>query len=252
MAGFAEAPFASGFSDRIFDAVVFDFDGVIVDTERIIYQVWTDTFAHYGCSLTLEEWSSCVGTDRGFDPFKTLRERSSFPVPSPAELQRRIDRAEELLFEDLSPLPGIRDWIEGAELLDMRVAIASSSPSSWVESRLADAGLERRFVVVSCRDARLAAKPAPDLYLDACARLHVEPPRAIAVEDSPNGLIAARAAGLARVAVPNTVTKGLDLSDADLVLDSLAAMSLEEAARRLSQDRDRSRHDQNREAASGE
>ena len=104
-----------------------------------------------------------------------------------------------------------------------------------MDARLADVGLDSHFVVVSCRNERLAAKPEPDLYLDACNRLHVEPSRAIAVEDSANGLAAARAAGLACVAVPNSVTLSHDLSAADLVLTSLEVTSLEEAIHLLSE-----------------
>lgn len=224
---------------RLFDALVFDLDGVIVDTERIVHQVWSDMFARYGSSFTLEEWSALVGTDHGFDPLATLVARSSMPLPSAGELQAEIEHDERLLLEDLSPLPGVRDWIEGAELLGMSVAVASSSPLPWVDARLTDVGLESHFVVLSCRDERLAAKPEPDLYLDACRRLRVEPSRAIAVEDSANGLAAARAAGLVCVAVPNTVTMSHDLSSADLVLTSLEATSLGEAIGLLSEQKAR-------------
>ncbi|MGA2527752.1 MAG: HAD family phosphatase [Acidimicrobiales bacterium] len=225
---------------RAFDALVFDLDGVIVDTERVIHETWVTIFARYGCSFTPEEWATAVGTaDRGFNPFEELVARASVPLPSPAELREEVDRLEMELLEGLSPLPGIREWIEGAETLGMGVAVASSSPAPWVEGRLADVGLERHFVVVSCRNERLAAKPAPDLYLDACRRLLVDPKRAIAVEDSANGLAAARAAGLAAVAVPNSMTLDHDLSAADLVVESLAAMSLGEAVRRLAEQRTR-------------
>lgn len=218
---------------RDFDALVFDLDGVIVDTETVIHEVWSEMFASYGCSFTAEEWATAIGTDHGFDPLAALMERSMVPLPPPAELQQHIARAEKALLEGMSPLPGIREWIEGAERLGMGVAVASSSPAAWVDSRLADVGLASRFVVVSCRSEHLKAKPAPDLYLDACSRLGVEPSRAIAVEDSINGLTAARAAGLMCVAVPNSMTLDHDLSAANLMLESLAAMPIEEAVRRL-------------------
>jgi HAD superfamily hydrolase (TIGR01509 family) len=229
--------FASTPGDRAFDALVFDLDGVIVDTENVIHRVWSETFARYGSSFTAEEWATAIGTDHGFDPLAALIERSSVPLPSPAELQKDISRAEKVLLEGMSPLPGIRDWIEGAERLGMGVAVASSSPAAWVEGRLADVGLASRFVVVSCRSERLKAKPAPDLYLDACRRLQVEPSRAIAVEDSINGLTAARAAGLWCVAVPNSMTLDHDLSAANLLVESLAAMPIDEAVRRLNEQR---------------
>lgn len=222
---------------RLFDAVVFDFDGVIVDTERIILEVWTEAFARYGGSFTSQEWAAGVGTDHGFDPLSRLAERSRNPLPPRSELRSQIEQLEQTLLHGLSPLPGIREWIEGAERLGLDIAVASSSPSLWVTGRLADVGLDSHFVVVSCRNEELAAKPAPDLYLDACRRLHVEPTRAIAVEDSSNGLAAAHAAGLTCVAVPNSVTRGHDLSTAELLVDSLATTPIDEALRLLSEKR---------------
>jgi len=221
--------------DRPFDAVVFDVDGVIVDTERVVLEVWTEVFARYGGSFTLEEWAAGVGTDHGFDKFAILAERSRLPVPPRGELQREIEQRETTLLHGLNPLPGVREWIEGAERLGLAIAAASSSPSVWVTARLADVGLESHFAVVSCRNEELAAKPAPDLYLDACRRLEVDPARAIAIEDSTNGVAAARAAGLACVAVPNSVTHGYDLSAADLVVESLATTPIEQALQLLSE-----------------
>ncbi|MHB1973604.1 MAG: HAD-IA family hydrolase, partial [Acidimicrobiales bacterium] len=121
----------------------------------------------------------------------------------------------------------------------LSLAVASSSPRAWVEERLAEVGLSQTFAVVSCRGSGLAAKPAPDVYLDACRRLGVEPARAVAVEDSLNGLAAARAAGMRCVAVPGTITSGLDLGAADLVLGSLGEMSLDDALCHLAERTDR-------------
>jgi len=220
-----------------FDAVVFDLDGVIVDTERIIHQVWGEVFARYESSFTPAEWAAIVGTDKGFDPYAALVERSRLPVPLRDELREQVDKREQVLLAGLGPLPGVREWVEGAERLGLGIAVASSSPAEWVTGRLADVGLEGHFAVVSGRNEKLAAKPAPDVYLDACRRLGAEPARAIAVEDSANGLAAAKSAGLTCVAVPNTVTRDHDLGAADLLLDSLASMPLEEAVRLLSEKR---------------
>lgn len=228
-AGFA----AAGEERRAFDAVVFDLDGVVVDTERILHDLWVDMFARYGCSFTLEEYSAVVGSDHGFDPLAVLVERSTLPIPSLAELEMEVEENEQSRLKGLSVLPGVREWIEAAERLGMGLAVASSSPPVWVRARLEDVGLDAHFSVVSGRDGRLPAKPEPDLYLDACSRLGVEPARAIAVEDSANGLQAAHAAGLFCVAVPNSVTREHDLSAADLLVESLAAVSLEQALRCL-------------------
>lgn len=220
---------------RRFDALVFDLDGVIVDTERMIHRIWSEVFARYGCSFSLEEWAPVVGSDRGFDPYRALVARSPRQVPDRAEVQAEVEQAELALCRDMESLPGVREWVEDADRLGMKIAVASSSPLSWVDARLSDVGLSGRFVVLSCRDENLAAKPAPDLYLDACARLQVEPARAIAIEDSANGIRAARDAGLVCVAVPNVVTAAHDFGDADLVLASLAALPLEAVLRILSE-----------------
>ncbi|MGA3215402.1 MAG: HAD family phosphatase [Acidimicrobiales bacterium] len=228
---------AGGDSGQAFDAVVFDLDGVVVDTERIVHEIWEEMFARYGCSFTLEEYSALVGSDHGFDPFAVLAERSLVPVPPLAELRSQIEQIEQLRVIGLSALPGVREWIESAERLGMGLAVASSSPLAWVQARLEDVRLDSHFTVMSCRGDQLAAKPEPDLYLDACRRLGVDPTRSIAVEDSANGLAAAHAAGLVCVAVPNTVTRSHDLSTAELLVESLAAVPFEEALRLLSEKR---------------
>jgi beta-phosphoglucomutase-like phosphatase (HAD superfamily) len=115
----------------------------------------------------------------------------------------------------------------------MVCAIASSSELEWVVSHLDRLGLRDAFASVACHGPELRAKPDPDTYLAACAALGVEPAAALAVEDSPHGIRAARAAGLRVVAVPNDVTARLDLSAADLRLPSLAACTLGDAIARL-------------------
>jgi len=216
-----------------FAAVVFDLDGVIVDTERVVHEVWLSVFAEYGCTFSLEEWLTAVGTEGGFDPYDALAERASRPVPARDELARRTHEAERRELADLGALPGVADWIDAARRAGLGLAVASSSPREWVTARLEEVGLSTAFAVVSCRDSTLAAKPAPDVYLDACARLGVDPTIAVAVEDSLNGLKAARAAGMRCVAVPGALTRGLDLTMADLVIGSLEDMSLEDALSHL-------------------
>ena len=114
-----------------------------------------------------------------------------------------------------------------------RLAIASSSEREWVEPHLRRLGLREHFTQFACYGRGLAPKPAPDTYVDACVRLGVSPADAIAVEDSPHGVDAARAAGLRVVAVPNPVTAQMDLSAADLVIASLAECSLADVLARF-------------------
>jgi HAD superfamily hydrolase (TIGR01509 family) len=144
---------------------------------------------------------------------------------------RRVRRNELLDAETV--LPGVDAWLDEAERAGYGIAIASSSPHEWVHGHLTRLGLVQRFAHISCRGEGVPAKPAPDVYLRACAALRVEPVAALAVEDSPNGIAAAKTAGLRCVAVPNGITRPLDFSQADIVLDSLREASLHEVVARL-------------------
>src|SRR4029077_8978660 len=124
---------------------------------------------------------------------------------------------------------GVRAWLDEAIEAGLGIAIASSSPDDWVLGHLDRLGLRMHFDHVMCAGNGRPAKPAPDTYAAACAALGVRPHRALAVEDSAHGVTAAKGAGLACVVVPNALTASLDLSAADLRLESLADCSLSEA-----------------------
>jgi HAD superfamily hydrolase (TIGR01509 family) len=210
---------------RVFRAVVFDFDGLILDTETPIWKAWNALFAEYDAELTLDEWSREVGAQHAIDPWALLRERGNAEFDQD-ELNRRRQRHRNELMALETVRPGVVDWLADASSLGLATAIASSSEIEWVEPHLTRLGLRDHFAHVSCWGPDVAAKPAPDTYLAACAALGVAPAAAVAIEDSPNGVAAAYAAGLRVVAVPNDVTRTMDLSLADLVLDSLADRTL--------------------------
>ena len=218
-------------------AVVFDFDGLILDTELPAFRAWSEVYRQVGVTpLTVEEWSGQLGTVGPMDPLAELASRAATAGASldPTNLatlgeQRRARREQLVAHECVRP--GVEDWIAAAAARGLVLGVASSSPREWVERHLARLGLLDRFGAIACFGDRagLPPKPAPDLYLDACRALQVAPTSALAVEDSPNGVRAAKAAGLTCVAVPNELTRFLDLDHADLVVASLAAVSLAEA-----------------------
>jgi HAD superfamily hydrolase (TIGR01509 family) len=213
----------------VIEALVFDFDGLIFDTEVPGYTAWNEAFVAHGCgTLAIEEWSQEVGTIGALDLVGMMRARATEPFDEEAMQVRRRARRDELL-AGAPVMPGVDSWLDDAEKLGLRLAIASSSEIEWVEDHLGRLGLRTRFEHLSCADDVLAYKPEPDTYLAACDALGVAPTNAIAVEDSPHGARAAKSAGLRCVAVPNAVTMMLDLSHADLVLSSLAQMTLPEA-----------------------
>ena len=205
---------------------MFDFDGTILDTETPDYASWREVFTDHGVELTMEAFALGIGTVAGsFDVYGHLASLSTREVEVEAiRLTRRA--RNDALIADEAVRPGVQAWIEEAGRFGLKRGIASSSPVSWVEGHLQRLGLLEAFECIRCADHVTETKPSPELYLAACEGLGVSPHDAIAIEDSPNGIRAAKAAGLYCVAVPNGVTVELDLSAADFCLDSLASVSL--------------------------
>ncbi len=221
------------------EGVVFDFDGLILDTEQPVFASWQEAFESHGCPpLTIGEWAAEIGTAGGLDLVQLLRERATRPVDEEAMHAQRRARRDELLEAEMVR-PGVLTWLDEADALGLPLAIASSSPRGWVETHLDRLGLLHRFAFKACFGAAavgggtLAAKPAPDTYLAACAAIGARPAAALAIEDSPHGVSAAKAAGMWCVAVPHGITAQLDLSHADVRLPSLADATLREVITRL-------------------
>lgn len=207
-------------------AVVFDFDGLIVDTEWPEYRSVADVFEDYGLEFPPEDWVHVIGSSWDVDWVGDLETRLGRPVERDAVRARRRARSRELRV-DLQPLPGVLALLDVAESAGLALAVASSSSRDWVEGQLAQLGLLERFALTRCLDDVELAKPAPDLYVAVCTALGVDPATAVALEDSANGTTAAKHAGLGCVAVPNRLTRYLDLSHADLVVDSLLEVDLD-------------------------
>ena len=221
----------------LYDAVVFDFDGLILDTESSAFHAWTIVYEHHGVvPFGLEEWSQNLGrhahdTAR-FDPLARLLADAPHLDPAGVHEHRRALRDEQLAAEQLRA--GVHTWLDAADDAGVPVAIASSSPIEWIDEHLSVHGIRGRFAHIVCAGGALAGKPDPAVYLEACRRLGVAPGDALALEDSPNGIAAAKAAGMGCLAVPCAVTAPLDLSAADLVVSSLDALDPRAHLRRRS------------------
>ncbi|HUP84742.1 MAG TPA: HAD-IA family hydrolase [Acidimicrobiales bacterium] len=216
-------------------ALVLDFDGLIADTEGPEFRAWVETWADFGHELTLEEWVQCIGTNdpAGWDPLRELGARVGDGFDPDEATRRRRARHHPAIHALTEPLPGIVDLLDQADAAGLATAIASSSGGDWVPVLLEQLRLTDRFAHVSIFDGTCPAKPAPDLYLRACGALGVDPSEAVAFEDSPNGIDAAKRAGLWCVAVPHEITRGLDLSAADLVIPTLGGVALDDLFARL-------------------
>jgi HAD superfamily hydrolase (TIGR01509 family) len=217
---------------RLIRALVFDFDGLILDTEEPVYRSWLEVYQAHGEELPFERWVQIVGsTTAGFHPQHHLEERLGRSLPKEV-LDRRVGRRTEMILAQ-EVLPGVVRHLEEARTMGLKLGVASSSTSDWVRGHLARLGILERFDCMRCRDDVPNAKPEPDLYLAVLECLGVRASEAIAIEDSPNGVLAAKRAGLRCVAIPNSITARLDLGQADLLLGSLAELTLPELLRKL-------------------
>jgi HAD superfamily hydrolase (TIGR01509 family) len=220
-----------------FLALVFDFDGLILDTEVPDYESWREVYETHGGTLSLEKWSSYIGLGAASTPFNPYEHLQS---QVPHVLDREAIRAQrrELYVDRVQAqpiLPGIEDYIATAKRLGLKLAVASSSDCPWVTGHLLRLNLFHHFDVIKCADHVVNTKPHPELYLAAVKALGVQPHEAIAFEDSSHGVSSAKAAGLQAVAIPNAMTHLLPLEHADLRLNSLADMPLETLLKTLEQ-----------------
>jgi HAD superfamily hydrolase (TIGR01509 family) len=209
-------------------ALVFDFDGLILDTETTDFQAWQEVYAAHGCELSLEVWADCIGRPAGhFDPMEHLAQGCGMTIDRDRVRERRRIRLRAL--NALQPLlPGVLDYLRDARNLGLKVGLASSSDRAWVEGHLTRLGLLDYFATLKCAEDTAAHKPDPAPYLAVLDTLGVAARGAVAFEDSPHGVAAAKAAGMLCVAVPNPITRQLRLDRADYWLESLASLPLPE------------------------
>lgn len=209
--------------------IIFDFDGLIIDTETAVYEGWRELYSRFGFDLPLEEYVQCVGSTREvrYDPARELDllvgEELDWDALHPdkdARIRRLLDNADTL--------PGVRDLLMQAREHGVPCAIASSSTHWWVDGWLERLGLVLHFEVIRCRDDVDRPKPAPDLFLAAAHGLGLGAGEVVVLEDSENGLRGAAAAGMRCVVVPNQITRVSSFDGAWRRLDSLAEVTLPE------------------------
>ena len=217
-------------------AFLFDFDGLILDTELASRAGWELLYREHGHELPTDLWATLVGTTHApWNPMDHLEELVGEPLEREALNERRY--AHEIALIEAEELrPGIEEYLAAARRHKLKRAIVSSSTRRWVDMHLER--LEEAVgwdAIYTADDDPARAKPSPTLYLEALQTLGVDASEAVAFEDSPNGVRAAKAAGIFCIAVPNDVTRdlGLEEAGADLVLDSLADLPPETLFRRL-------------------
>ena len=199
------------------DAVIFDFDGIVIDSETPEYESHRRIFERCGVPLTTDEWCDQIGVwAEGHDErwYRELCARSP-NAPGRAEYHAEKRRIFDEVVPD-GPMRGIRELLTELAGAGIPAAIASSSPASWVERATERLGLRQFFGAMVTGNDVVRRKPAPDVYLEAARRLGADPARSIAIEDSGPGIAAARAAGMTTIAIPHWLTERHDLVGADL------------------------------------
>lgn len=206
-------------------ALVFDLDGLILDTEGPEFASWVEEYAALGFELTFEAYQASIGTVGAWDPYDHLEQLLGDPLDREAVRARRRARFEALM-EVEGVLPGVETLIAEATAAGLALGLASSSARAWVLGFLERFGLDGAFDAMAVQEDVAHVKPAPDLYLAVLRALGIEPGDAVAFEDSPNGVRAAKAAGVFCVAVPNALTRRMEDAEADLTLDTLEGVRL--------------------------
>ncbi len=213
-------------------AIIFDFDGTILDTETPDYESWRQTYATFGCDLPLDVWAQYIGTTT-FNPYQYLESLLGQAIDREAVHKQRKAIDNELIAQQ-TVLPGVVEYLDEAEAMGLKIGLASSSDHSWVDHHLDRLGLFARFAVISCADdVGNRPKPDPAVYCHAVAQLGVTPHASLALEDSANGVAAGKDAGLWVTAVPNTLTQNLNFDRADIQIKSLAELSLSQLIARV-------------------
>jgi putative hydrolase of the HAD superfamily len=215
-------------------AVVFDFDGLVMDSEWVIYEAAAAAFAHHGHVLEVAAWATIVGINddgddtwwerlcasAGVDGFDRAAFDAIYEGPAKDDL-----RATMLT---LPALPGVEVLVDSLTAAGVPLGVASSSSTGWLERNLDRLGLIHRFTTLVGSDAvGGVGKPEPDVYRKACADLGADPVASVALEDSAHGVTAAKAAGMTAVAVPSRITRHNDFTHADLVVDGLEHLTVD-------------------------
>lgn len=215
-------------------ALIFDFDGLMVDTESPAWASWRAIYREYGVDLHIDDYAATLGANDGFDPHLHLvrlleREQPALAGTAAAartELQERRQALKDDMSSGLGLLPGVAALLQEATAQRIPLAVASSSSRRWVEGWLGRLAVRHHFAAVLTADDVRQTKPAPDLFLAAAEHLGHAPQHCLVLEDSPNGIRAAHAAGCPVVAVPGAVARQLPIPHSTLQLNSLAETNL--------------------------
>jgi HAD superfamily hydrolase (TIGR01509 family) len=215
-------------------AIIFDFDGTILDTEFTELAAWQAIYAEYNHVLTMDDWGKRVGTHPdNFNPLLHLEKLTGQSLDHPSIKQKRREKGDELILK-LQPLPGVQECLVAAREHGLKLAIVSCSSREWITNHLKRINLLEFFDFIISREDVKVVKPDPEGYELALKKLGLKPSEAFVIEDSPNGAKAAMAAGMKCVVVPNRVTVSLEFPKTYRVLNNLEELVVKTIIEELS------------------
>jgi HAD superfamily hydrolase (TIGR01509 family) len=207
------------------DGLLFDFDGLILDTETPIFRAWQEMFRSYGQDLLLNEWAEILGKSLDVVGPAEIFVENIPDVNERKKVLKEVSNRELELLNEQMPLPGAVELIQKSKEHGLKLGIVSSSDEEWIHTHLNRLGMNHYFDHTSCADEVELAKPDPALYHLGLKKMELRPEKIIVLEDSPNGVLAAKRAGLYCVAVPNELTKQLPYyqngGTPDMILETL-------------------------------
>ncbi len=208
--------------------LIFDFDGLILDTETPTFTAWREIFLAAGCDIELSKWVACVGSSfQTYDPVSDLETQAKRKFDRVRLMEEQQRRSHELLIVEKA-LPGVREIIDEAQSMGLALGLASSSPRKWIDAHLSRLDLLDKFGCIRTMDDVKKVKPDPELFLTTIECMGLSPNEGIVFEDSLNGVIAAKKAGLACVAIPNRLMTQFDYDGADFIATSMADLNLKD------------------------
>jgi len=213
------------------EGIIFDFDGLIIDSESAVFHTWQKFYSSYGLDLKMEDWAEIIGrSDQDRDPMVALAHAAGKGFKE-EETRKNFDKELTEEMEKTGVFPGVWEVIANAKAAGLKLGIASSSSRSWVERHLQRIQLGEYFDVIVSSDDVEKAKPNPKIYMLAVQELALSPEQVVVFEDSPAGVLAAKRASLFCIAVPNQMTRSLSFEHAghqpDMRIDSLKEFDLD-------------------------
>ena len=214
--------------------IVFDFDGLILDTETPELESWQFIYKEYGIPFPTKEYIKNIGSV--FDdnsPIQYLIEKLGSKKIPQSKIQQKFIELKSHLFEKEPFLPGVLGYLKEASSLGLRIGLASSSDSTWINYHVNRLGLRDYFYCILTKDDVIKVKPFPEIYLLSLLKLGLNNSEVIVLQDSLNGISAAKSAQLFTIAIPNQTTISLNFEKADIVLGSLSDISLIELLNKI-------------------